>query len=97
MAKQTVSAKGVSIPLACEFLSVSETCYRYEAKKNAENEQIADWLIRLRATSETGALGFVTSICATSKDLAGTSGSICRSDRNVSGKLPLGVPTSPNE
>ncbi len=23
------------------------TCYRYEAKKNAENDQIADWLLRL--------------------------------------------------
>jgi putative transposase len=26
---------------------VSEPCYRYEAKKNAENERIADWLLRL--------------------------------------------------
>ena len=26
---------------------MSQTCYRYEAKKNAENEQIADWLLRL--------------------------------------------------
>ena len=33
--------------LACQIFSVSQTCYRYEAKKNAENEQIADWLLRL--------------------------------------------------
>ena len=26
---------------------MSEICYRYEAKKNAENDQIADWLLRL--------------------------------------------------
>jgi putative transposase len=35
------------VRLACVIFSVSETCYRYEAKKNAENEQIADWLLRL--------------------------------------------------
>jgi putative transposase len=33
--------------LACTVFSVSETCYRYEAKSNAEKEQIANWLIRL--------------------------------------------------
>lgn len=47
MAKRVVSERGVSIRLACVIFSVSETCYRYEAKKNAENEQIADWLLRL--------------------------------------------------
>jgi len=26
---------------------VSESCYRYEPKQNAENEEIANWLIRL--------------------------------------------------
>ena len=33
--------------LACQIFTVSETCYRYEAKKNAENERITDWLLRL--------------------------------------------------
>ena len=47
MAKRVVSERGVPIRLACVIFSVSETCYRYEAKKNAENEQIADWLLRL--------------------------------------------------
>jgi hypothetical protein len=32
--------------LACQFFAVSETRYRYEAKKSAENERIADWLLR---------------------------------------------------
>ena len=44
MAKQAVMGKGISIRLACDLFTVSETCYRYEAKKNAENEKIADWL-----------------------------------------------------
>jgi putative transposase len=33
--------------LVCEAFKISETCYRYEAKHNVENEQIAEWLIRL--------------------------------------------------
>jgi putative transposase len=35
------------IRLACAIFSVSETRYRYEAKSNAENELIVNWLIRL--------------------------------------------------
>ena len=37
--KQAVTAKGISIRMACQMFDVSETCYRYEAKHNAENEQ----------------------------------------------------------
>ena len=47
MAKRVVTARGISIRLACQIFTVSQTCYRYEAKKNAENEQIASWLLRL--------------------------------------------------
>ncbi len=47
MAKSIVSERGISIRLACAIFSVSETCYRYEAKRDAENEQIADWLLRV--------------------------------------------------
>ena len=32
---------------ACEAFAVSETCYRYQAKASAENELIADWLVKL--------------------------------------------------
>ena len=38
---------GMSIRLACETFSISETCYRYQAKLSEENELIADLLIRL--------------------------------------------------
>ena len=38
---------GMSIRLACETFSISETCYRYQAKLSEENELIADWLIQL--------------------------------------------------
>jgi putative transposase len=47
MAKQAVERHGVSIRLACEVFAVSETCYRYAAKHDADNERIADWLVRL--------------------------------------------------
>ena len=47
MAKAAVEAKGISIRLACDIFQVSQTCYRYSAKRNAENEEIADWLMRL--------------------------------------------------
>ncbi len=47
MAKQAVAQHGISIRLACDVFTVSETCYRYAAKHSAENERIADWLVRL--------------------------------------------------
>lgn len=36
-----------SIRLLCDVFSISETCYRYEAKLSSENALIADWLVRL--------------------------------------------------
>lgn len=47
MAQKAVSEKGISIRLACEIFSVSQTCYRYQTKFSSENEIIAQWLLRL--------------------------------------------------
>src|SRR5690554_2824701 len=47
MARKAVTEKAVSIRLACWIFSISETCYRYQAKLNDENAEIADWLTRL--------------------------------------------------
>jgi putative transposase len=47
MAKNSVAARGISIRLACEVFTVSETCYRYEPKLSEKNTGIADWLVRL--------------------------------------------------
>ncbi len=47
VAQALVGTQGVSVRLACRALSISETCYRYQATLSAENAQIADWLIRL--------------------------------------------------
>jgi putative transposase len=32
-------------------------CYRYEAKLNSENDEIADWLIRLTGNNHTWGFG----------------------------------------
>ena len=47
MAKEVVRERGLVIRVACAVFSISESCYRYESKQNAENEEIANWLIRL--------------------------------------------------
>jgi putative transposase len=47
MAKEVVQQRGIAIRLACQVFSVSESCYRYESRQNAENEEIANWLTRL--------------------------------------------------
>jgi putative transposase len=47
MAKRAVEQHGITIRLACQLFQVSQTCYRYQAMLNAENELIADWLVRL--------------------------------------------------
>lgn len=47
MAQKAVQHYGVSIRLACLIFSVSQTCYRYKAKMDVENETIANWLLRL--------------------------------------------------
>lgn len=47
MAQKAVMDKGISIRLSCWMFSISETCYRYQAKLSHENAEIADWLVRL--------------------------------------------------
>jgi putative transposase len=47
MATWAVKSKGRSIRRAYELFGVSQTCYRYKAKLSSQNEQIADWLVRL--------------------------------------------------
>ncbi len=44
---RAVSSRGVSIRLACEAFGISQSCYRYVSERNAENDEIAHWLLRL--------------------------------------------------
>jgi len=47
----------MSIRLACITFSISETCYRYQAKLADDNAVIADWLIRLTHNQKNWGFG----------------------------------------
>ena len=47
MARKGIAKHGISVRLACEVYGISQTCYRYPPKHDAENAVIADWLLRL--------------------------------------------------
>ena len=47
MARMAVEQHSISIRLACQAFSISETCYRYQPKLSDENAEIADWLVGL--------------------------------------------------
>jgi len=57
MAQRAYQIYPVSIRVCCEIFSVSETCYRYQAKLSTENEEIADWLLRLTTTHKRWGFG----------------------------------------
>ena len=54
---QAVAQHGVTINLACTAFGISETCYRYQAKRQAENEEIANWLDRLTDNNRNWGFG----------------------------------------
>lgn len=47
VAQDAVVNRSVSIRLACAAVGISETCYRYQAKLCAENQEIENWLLEL--------------------------------------------------
>jgi len=57
MAKEVVQQGRAKIAVACRAFQISETCYRYQAKLCSENEQIADWLIRLTHNQKNWGFG----------------------------------------
>ncbi len=42
-----VFSRGISIRLACEAFGISQACYQYVGRRSAENDEIANWLLRL--------------------------------------------------
>jgi len=72
MARRAVKERTASIRLACQAFRVSQTCYRYAGKTDAENEEIANWLLRLTDNHRnSGASGCAFCTCATSRASAG--------------------------
>jgi len=47
MAKKACQDTRISIKTACLAFGISESCFRYQAKLSTENDEIADWLLRL--------------------------------------------------
>jgi putative transposase len=50
MAQRANNEFGVAIPVSCCAFGISETCYRYQEKLSSENDEIANWLLRLSTT-----------------------------------------------
>lgn len=57
MAKHVAGQGMLSIQKSCELFYISETCFRYKPKCEAENQIIADWLIRLTSTYRNWGFG----------------------------------------
>lgn len=57
MAQRAREQYYVSIRVVCRALTISETCYRYEAILSDENAEIADWLLRLTSTYKRWGFG----------------------------------------
>ncbi len=57
MAKAAVAKYDVPISLACRAFGISETCYRYDAKRQEENDEIANWLVRLTDNNRNWGFG----------------------------------------
>lgn len=47
MEKEVAQQRAVAIRVASAVFSISESCYRYAYKQKADNEEIANWLMRL--------------------------------------------------
>lgn len=57
LAEKAVAQRGASIALACRTFGVSETCFRYSPKHNADNDEIADMLLGLVKAKKTWGFG----------------------------------------
>lgn len=57
MAIKIQQKHGLSISRVCRLMKISQTCYRYQPKLNADNIRIADWLVRLTTTHRTWGFG----------------------------------------
>lgn len=57
MALEAVAQKDISVRKACLFFNVSEGCYRYQPKLSAENDKIAQWLVRITTNQRNWGFG----------------------------------------
>ena len=57
MVTKAVKERGICIRVACQAFRISESCYRYERKLDAENEEVATWLIKLTDNNRNWGFG----------------------------------------
>ena len=57
MAEQAVIGRGLSIRLACQAFQISQACYRYKAQRCIEDDEIAQWLLRLTDNNRNWGFG----------------------------------------
>ena len=57
MAIKVVKERGICIRVACQAFRISESCYRYERKLDAGNEEVATWLIKLTDNNRNWGFG----------------------------------------
>jgi putative transposase len=57
LALLAVETRQISIRQACETFGISESCYRYQPLLGSENEEIADWLLRITTTQKRWGFG----------------------------------------
>ena len=69
---KAVKERGIYIRVACQAFRISESCYRYERKLDAENEEVAAWLIKLTDNNRNWGFGLCYLYLRNLKGLNGT-------------------------
>lgn len=91
MAHYAVQSRGVAIRVACDAFRISQTCFRYVATRRAENDRIANWLLRPTTTHRSWGFGLYYLYLRNVKGFRWNHRRVCcRSSRTS------GVPRSPN-
>ena len=57
MALRAVQQHGVAIKTACQAFQISQACYRYVARRSIEDDEIAQWLLRLTDNNRNWGFG----------------------------------------
>src|SRR5690606_33544219 len=57
MAEHAVAQRGLNIRLACQAFRISQACYRYKSQRCIEDDEIAQWLLRLTDNNRSWGFG----------------------------------------
>lgn len=57
MAHQALQQLGLLIRVACQAFQISQASYRHEARRSIEDDEIAQWLLRLTDNNRNWGFG----------------------------------------